>query len=234
MAEDAGRPRSGARLATVTSLVLRRIKRELAVREVVQPTSGELGNEVRPDSNGSGADLQCPGDIGLATEVSHHSVLAHTAKLSMPSNETQPCLAHGSLSLLYMSSQAWKRCKTLAERLQWSIEHAGKSQADLATNLGISTAGMSEWFTGKVKNPKLHNIFKASQYCKVYGWWLAIGEGTPYDGIGSEFDGISGQDLLIAKDLSQLDDKGLRDTVTEVIAAKRAAMGEQEQKKRKV
>lgn len=224
---------SGARLATVTSLVQRRIENQRSIRQFVEAPGGELGNEVAPHRDSGGADVQRPRDGCLASEVGDGGLFAHASMLSIPSAEAQPCLANASLSLLYMSSQAWKRCETLAERLQWSIEHAGVSQADLAGHLKISTAAMSEWFTGKVKNPKLRNIFLAARFCKVYSWWLAIGEGTPFDEGSSQFDGISGQDLLIAKELSELDDRSLRETIGQIIAARRAAAAEPAQKKRK-
>lgn len=218
---------------TVTSLVDRRVKLQGALRQVVKTPGGQLGNDLAPNSHCGGTDPKGSGDVRLGFEVSDGGLFEHNAKLSMPSLEMQPCLASQSLSLLYMSSQAWKRCETLADRLAWAIEHANVSQADLAAHLKISTAAMSEWFTGKVKNPKLKNIHRAAQFCKVYGWWLAIGEGSPYDGIGAEFEGISGQDLLIAKGLSQLADSDLRGTVQELISARKANQEEKSQKKRK-
>ncbi|HTD90923.1 MAG TPA: hypothetical protein VK663_09690 [Burkholderiales bacterium] len=132
-----------------------------------------------------------------------------------------------------MKNQLWKNCRNFAERIQWAIDQEGVTQADLAKHLKISTAGMSEWFTGITKNPKLLNARRAAQFCKVSSWWLAIGEGSPYDGIDSEYDGISGHDLLIAKGLSEVDDSGLRGTVEELIAARKATQGEKSQKKRK-
>ena len=234
MAKEQREPQgSDPRLATVTSLVGRRIERQRALGQFGEAPGGQLRNELTPHSDSSSADAQGSRELGLAPEMSNGSLFVHADKLNMLSVETQPCLVSASLSLLCMSSQAWKRCETLAERLQWSIEHAKISQADLAAHLKISTAAMSEWFTGKVKNPKLRNIFLAAQFCKVHSWWLAIGEGTPFDGINPKFEGISGQDLLIAKELSELDDRSLRETVGELIAARRAAIGEQVQKKRK-
>lgn len=229
-----GQRSGGACPRGTPTLVVRSIEPQLSACQVVQFPSRKLRNHVPPQGNSSRADPQGSGNVGLAPEMSHGGVFSHGDKLSMPSNEMQPYLAPQQLSLVSMSSQAWKRCETLADRLQWAIDHAGISQADLSDHLKISSAAMSEWFTGKVKNPKLRNIRRAAQFCKVHSWWLAIGEGSPYDGIDTEFDGISGQDLIIAKGLSDLADNGLRGTVEELIAARRNAQEEEKvQKKRK-
>lgn len=232
MSKDAHLSASAA-FATVTSLVDRRVKSKLSIGQIVEPPGGELRDDLAPNRNSSRADAESPGDVCLALEVSNCGVFKHGHKLSIPSLQMQPYLATPSLSLLYMSSQAWKRCENLADRLAWSIQHAKVSQAELAGHLKISTAAMSEWFTGKVKNPKLKNIHQAAQFCKVHSWWLAIGDGTPYDGIDSQFDGISGQDLLIAKGLTELADNGLRGTVQELIAARKTSQVEKTHKKRK-
>jgi transcriptional regulator with XRE-family HTH domain len=228
-----GQPASGSALASVTSLVDRRVKLQNSSGEIVKLPRRQLGDNLTPYSHSSSADIQGSSNLGLASEMSNGGLFSHTSKLSMPSSEMQPYLVNVSLSLLNMSSQAWKRCETLADRLQWSIEHANVSQASLAVHLKISSAALSEWFTSKVKNPKLKNIYKAAQFCKVNSWWLAIGEGSPYDGIDSQFDGISGQDLIIAKGLSELADNSLRGTVQELIAARKTAQEENIHKKRK-
>lgn len=105
-------------------------------------------------------------------------------------------------------------------RLAWALAKSKVSQSRLADHCKVSSAAVSKWMHGHTKDLKMDNIFAAAEVCAVNARWLATNKGTPLDGINAAFAGISGGDIQLAKRLSEVDDRGLRSTVSELIAAK--------------
>jgi len=62
------------------------------------------------------------------------------------------------------------------ERLRQLLEDRGMSQADLARELGVGVATVSEWFTrGRVPNGDV--LLRLPNALRVSGHWLLTGEG---------------------------------------------------------
>lgn len=70
--------------------------------------------------------------------------------------------------------------QTLAERLQAALDRRPElSQAGLARACGISTASVSNWFTGDTLTLKAKNARLAASYLGCSRDWLETGVGTP-------------------------------------------------------
>lgn len=63
------------------------------------------------------------------------------------------------------------------ERLRLALEHRERTQADLARDLGVGTATVSEWFTrGRV--PSGDVMLRLPSVLGISGHWLLTGEGA--------------------------------------------------------
>lgn len=63
------------------------------------------------------------------------------------------------------------------ERLRLALEHRGRTQADLARDLGVGTATVSEWFTrGRV--PSGDVMLRLPHSLGISGHWLLTGAGA--------------------------------------------------------
>lgn len=63
------------------------------------------------------------------------------------------------------------------ERLRTALEHRERTQADLARDLGVGTATVSEWFTrGRV--PSGDVMLRLPHALGISGHWLLTGEGA--------------------------------------------------------
>ena len=66
----------------------------------------------------------------------------------------------------------------LSERIQTALDaksaadNCNYTQADLARAVGVSTAGVADWFTGKTKELKAKNLTKAAAWLGVEERWL--------------------------------------------------------------
>lgn len=70
--------------------------------------------------------------------------------------------------------------QTLAERLQSALDrNSSLSQADLARACGISSASVSNWFTGETKSLRGKNARAAAAYLNCSRDWLETGIGSP-------------------------------------------------------
>lgn len=132
--------------------------------------------------------------------------------------KTQPWLSSNSLTLINMKD--WHVCKSLGERLEWALERASVSRAALADACGTSTVSVGKWVNDNTKNMRMANLFTVARLCMANAEWLGTGEGSPTIGIPSIYQDIAGPDLQIARELTKLDDKKLRATIKELIAAK--------------
>jgi transcriptional regulator with XRE-family HTH domain len=157
-------------------------------------------------------------------EVRDDIRLEHESMLTIVSSTTQPCIARLPLTLVDMKD--WKDCKDLGERLAWSLERSQVSRAQLAEACGVSTAAISKWLSNDTKNLKSENLFTAAELCVVNAKWLATGRDTPFTGIPAAYTQIAGPDLQIARELSELGDKKLRDVISELIKSKQSAAQE--------
>ena len=67
--------------------------------------------------------------------------------------------------------------KTLRERLEWALDHAKISQAELARQAHITRGAVSLWFNGTTKTLEGENLTRAAAALKVNPHWLATDEG---------------------------------------------------------
>ena len=67
--------------------------------------------------------------------------------------------------------------KTLSERLEAARVAAGVSQADIARAAGVSTASVSDWFSGATKSLKTKSAMATARFLGVSLDWLTTGQG---------------------------------------------------------
>jgi SOS-response transcriptional repressor LexA len=83
-----------------------------------------------------------------------------------------------SASTLNTESFSVLTMKTLSERLQWAIDHAGIKKIDLARECGISRGAVTQWFNGSTKSLEGANLTNAAKATGVSAHWLATGSGS--------------------------------------------------------
>ena len=64
------------------------------------------------------------------------------------------------------------------ERLKHARDTRGATSADLERAAGISSASVSNWFSGRTKNIRPDNLFRVCDYLHVSARWVATGAGT--------------------------------------------------------
>ena len=69
--------------------------------------------------------------------------------------------------------------ETFGGRLQWAIDEAGISPAELARALGLTSTAISKLRHGTSKSMSPHNLFRAAWVLGVDPYWLATGRGSP-------------------------------------------------------
>lgn len=69
---------------------------------------------------------------------------------------------------------------TLSDRIKEALRHAGKSQSQLAVEIGISTSAVSQLVTGQVKSLKAATATKMAQATGVSAEWLVSGSGSKF------------------------------------------------------
>ncbi len=62
--------------------------------------------------------------------------------------------------------------KTLAERIRLAARRRGVEQADFVRALGVSSATVSNWFTGEIKSLKDQNLLGVAAFLRVSPDWL--------------------------------------------------------------
>ena len=67
---------------------------------------------------------------------------------------------------------------TLAERLNTSLARAGKTQQDLADELGITKSAVNHWCKGKSKGIAKMHLPTVARILSVDAVWLQTGEHT--------------------------------------------------------
>ena len=65
---------------------------------------------------------------------------------------------------------------TLADRIDWSIDHSEKSQAEIARGIGVERAAVSNWKRGITKATN-DNLIALARICGVNPEWLILGRG---------------------------------------------------------
>lgn len=207
----------GRRLATVTSIVEFRAKLQRAAGDSLDVVSGSLGNDVWPLGDSSPADIQRSSNVHRLFEVGDDVTFEHGSMLTIVPIAKQPCLAAEPVTLVSMN---WQDCNNLGERLQWAMDKAGVTRADLAAACNVSTVAVGKWINNDSKNLRMENLFTAADLCLVSAKWLGTGAGNPGSGISAIYADVSGPDLQIAKDMTKLDDKNLRNMVRDLITAR--------------
>lgn len=215
------------RLASVSSIVEFRAKLQRTAGETLKVVSGRLGNDIGPLSNSGTTDPQSPSNVHRLFEVRDHITFEHDSMLTIVHAHAQPYLAGQSVTLVSMN---WQDCKTLGDRLQWAMDKAKVTRANLASACGVSTVSVGKWVNNDSKNMKMENLFTAAELCLVNAKWLGTGQGTPSAGITAIYTDVSGPDLQIARDLSKLDDKNLRGVIRELIVARQTATADKSKK----
>lgn len=67
--------------------------------------------------------------------------------------------------------------KTWNERLKSARHAAGYKQIDLARAVGVSSATVSDWEGGVIKNLEAENLLKICEYLNLSPTWLQFGKG---------------------------------------------------------
>lgn len=67
--------------------------------------------------------------------------------------------------------------RTLKERLEWALSHAGINRAELARRVRITRGAVSLWFNGTTKTLEGENLTRTAIALDVNPHWLATGEG---------------------------------------------------------
>lgn len=66
---------------------------------------------------------------------------------------------------------------TLKDRLAAAFDPSKHSQAELSRAARVSTASVSDWFSGETKTLKAEPLLRAAAYLGVSPYWLGMGEG---------------------------------------------------------
>lgn len=66
---------------------------------------------------------------------------------------------------------------SLKDRLAAAFDPSKHTQAELSRAAKVSTASVSDWFSGETKTLKAEPLLRAAAYLGVSPFWLALGEG---------------------------------------------------------
>lgn len=78
----------------------------------------------------------------------------------------------------------------LHERIQIALTHAGKSQATVAREMGITPSAITQWLSGRTKTLKAETALALERVTGVKAAWIATGTGQKF------VDVTSAQDLF--------------------------------------
>lgn len=119
--------------------------------------------------------------------------------------------------------------QTLAERLQAALDrNPALSQAELARACGVSSASVSNWFTGETKTLRAKNLRHAAHYLGCSRDWLETGLGTP-GWTESQHSNEGVATALVAQEVSQSDPYPDRNKTTRVPVIGKLEMGANKQ-----
>src|SRR5665213_1004308 len=77
------------------------------------------------------------------------------------------------------SIAAFKRM-TIGDRLRWLIEVRGVKQVELAAEIGVTQAAISNLVTDSSRKPSAPTLMKLATALKCNPTWVLTGEGDPY------------------------------------------------------
>jgi transcriptional regulator with XRE-family HTH domain len=218
-----------SKLASVSSLVEFRAKRQGTSGEALQVIRRSLWDDLRPLGDRSPADTECARHVNRLLEMGNNIRFVHAPMVTIVTDEMQPCSPDDQLTLVSMED--WEKCSTRAERLTWAVKTSKASVVQIAEACGVSRHAVGKWLSGSSTDLKLENFFKFADMTVVNPRWLATGDETPRTGIPTVYTTISGIDLQIAKELTKLNDKNLRSMIKDLMSAKANAASEAEIKK---
>lgn len=132
-----------------------------------------LGTEIRnhslPLPNGSGTDIERPGDIRGALKVIDNVLLKHEPTFTTVKNALQPRCQPMHLTLVDMDKFA-----TIADRLRASMTESGVSGSELARACDVSPAAVHKWLNGGKLSAD--NSAAAARALGVREEWLRTGK----------------------------------------------------------
>ncbi len=76
--------------------------------------------------------------------------------------------------------------KTTSERLKYALELRGMKPVDLAKELGLSKASISQWLSSATKELSAKNALNAAKILNVDPYWLVFGTGSPDTGLSQQ------------------------------------------------
>jgi transcriptional regulator with XRE-family HTH domain len=78
------------------------------------------------------------------------------------------------------ATEAAFRKLTPGDRLRWLIEVRGVKQVDLAAQVGVTQAAISNLVTDSSRKPSAPTLFKLASALQCNPNWVLTGEGDPY------------------------------------------------------
>jgi transcriptional regulator with XRE-family HTH domain len=148
-----------------------------AVSDAFKLTSTKPGNDAAPLPDGSGSDVQRPGDIRGVLKVINNVLFEHNQSYTGVKSALQPQCKTDGLTSVAME----KRLLTLADRLNDALRarcaETGEeiTKSDLARACGVSPAAVAKWLTGDTKQLKAENYRDAAKALWVSEEWLRDG-----------------------------------------------------------
>lgn len=78
-----------------------------------------------------------------------------------------------------MNHKVWLSM-TVGERIRWLLEVKGRTQVDLAREIGLTQASISNWMTGHSRKPNAPSLVKLAEALGANAQWIVSGEGEPF------------------------------------------------------
>ena len=75
---------------------------------------------------------------------------------------------------------------TTSERLKYALELRGMKAVDLAKELGLSRASISQWLSSTTKELSAKNALNAAKVLNIDPYWLVFGTGSPDTGLSKQ------------------------------------------------
>ncbi len=80
--------------------------------------------------------------------------------------------------------------RTISDRLKYALELRGMKASDLARELGLSKASISQWLSSTTKELSASNALNAAKVLNVDPYWLVFGTGSPETELTTQERGI--------------------------------------------
>lgn len=77
--------------------------------------------------------------------------------------------------------QSWARKASIGERLRWLMEYRGMKQTELADQIGITQAAVSNIATTASRKPSAPTLLKMAAALQASAEWIMTGDGHPFE-----------------------------------------------------